>query len=82
MNDEHSPQSYVTTNYLPLETDVEKIIDPSHSKPSTWRYNPNQYFGCDITLTIVAQHQIFQVWAFCYALLCDGPRSFGLLGVS
>jgi len=85
MDDEHSPQSHVSTNYLPVETDIEKSSDPlppPPSKTSTWRYNSNQYFDCNITLTIVTQHQILQVRAFRYALACDDPRSYCLFGLS
>ena len=73
MNDEHSPQSYATTSYLPLGTDIgmHSGPPPPPSKTSTWRYNPNlEYFDCNITLTVRTQHQTFQVLA-----LCGAPRS-------
>ena len=74
MNDEHNPQPYVSTKYLPVETEIEMhsgLPPPPPSKTSTWRYNPNlEYFDCNITLTIRTQHQTFQVLA-----LCGAPRS-------
>ena len=75
----------VSTNYLPVETDIEMLSDPppSHSKTSTWRYtNPNQDFDCDITLTVLTQPQIAQVWAFRRALCFYSPRSLDLFGLS
>ena len=82
MDDEHTPQSYLSTNYIPLEIDIEKSSDPPpHSKTSTWRYDPNHYLGYNITL-ILTQRQILQVRAFRCALRCDGSGSYGLFGLS
>ena len=86
MDDEHIPQSHVSTNYLPVEMDIEMHSDPPpspHSKISTWWYtNLNQYFDCNITLTILKQRQIAQVRAFRRALCCYSPRSLDLFGLS
>ena len=80
--DEHIPQSHFSTNYLPVETDIEKSNDPPHSKTSTWRYDPNQYFDCNVTMTILSQRQIFQVRAFRHALQCYNSRSRDLFRLS
>ena len=83
MDDEHIPQSHSNTNYLPVETDIEKSNDSPLSKPSTWRYNPDQYFDRNVmALTILTQRQIFQVRAFRHALQCYNSRSRGLFGLS
>jgi hypothetical protein len=85
MVDEHSPKSHANTNYLPVETDIEMGSDPPpppHSKTSTWRYNPKQYFDCNTALTILTQQHILQVRAFRRALRCDSSRSHGLFGLS
>lgn len=86
MDDEHIPQSHVSTNYLPVETAIEMLSNPPpspHSKTSTWWYtNPNQYFDCDITLTVLTQPQIAQVRAFRRALCSYSPRSLNLFGLS
>ena len=83
MDCEHSPQSHACTKYLPVETDIEKSSDPPpHLETSTWRYNPNQYFDCNIALIILTQRQILQVRTLRRALCPNGPCSHGLFGLS
>ena len=80
MDDEHIPQT-ISINNLPVETDIEQSNDSPLSKTSTWRYNSNQYFDCNVTLTILKQRQFFQVCAFRHALQCYNSRSRGLFGL-
>ncbi|EDR03766.1 uncharacterized protein LACBIDRAFT_331186 [Laccaria bicolor S238N-H82] len=54
MGDEHS-MSHVSTNYLPVETDIEMRGDPPPSKTSTWRVNFYKYrpFVVHFALTVL-----------------------------
>lgn len=57
MDYEHTPQSYLNTNYLPVETDIEKSSDPPPllSKTSAWRVKLYKYgpFAAHFAVTVL-----------------------------